>query len=179
MPELLEVAQAQFDGAVVIQDDVGYIFDALVAGDGDGGQNGRLFHGRVDGDEAFDAASQQHFRIGLQEPSVVTMRDSEEEVVFLAEKGLNSIDDHAAVGIADFFGDNANREGSLHAQGSRQKIRAVVEFAGGGQDPFTGVLGDGSSCGRVVEDGRDRAGCKPEVSGDSLESDRIPGLFGM
>ena len=48
--KFLEVAQAEFRRAPVIEDDVGHVFDFSVAGNGDGGQVGHLIDDGIDGD---------------------------------------------------------------------------------------------------------------------------------
>ncbi len=125
--EIAKVLERQPRGALVIQDDVGQAFDALMPCDRDGRQRKLLHQGRVGGDEALHASRQKHLRVGLQQLWIMPMDHSEEEIIILAQVFFDAANDHRAIRVADFFGDHANGIGSLQAQGARKKVRPVIQ----------------------------------------------------
>lgn len=131
-------------GAVVIEDDVGDVGDVLMAGDGNGRKDGLLVNGGVNCNDAFGAAGKKQLGIGAHELLVMAVDDGEEEEIVLAEFGLDAADEICTVGVADFFGDDADRVAALDAKGAREEIRAIVEFAGGLENALPGVFGNGA-----------------------------------
>src|SRR6266851_1683157 len=153
VPKIAKMFEGQPRGALVVQDDVGHAIDALVPCDRDGWQSKPLRDGRVRGDEALHAARQKHLRVGLQEPGIMPVDYGEEEIIVLAQEFFNAADYHRAIGVADFFGDHANRIGSLQAQGACKKVRPVIECFCSFDDAAFCMRGNGTGGGRIVEGG--------------------------
>ena len=116
-----------------------------------------------------DSAGLQDVRILPQQLRVVMVDNGHEEVLVLAESGFDAADHHAAVGIADFRGDDADRECALLAQRTGEEVRVIIEFARRGDNAVLGVLGNGFRVGRIVQDRGNRALGQSQVFGQFLE----------
>jgi hypothetical protein len=151
--KIAKMFEGQPRGTLVIQDDVGQAFDSLMPCDRDSRQTKFLLDGRVGGDEALDASRQKHLRVGLQELWIVPVDHGEEKIIVFAQIFFDAADHHRAIGVADFFGDHANRIGSLQAQCAGKKVRPVIECLRGFDDAILCVRGDGTRRGRIVQSG--------------------------
>lgn len=158
-------------GAMVIEDYIGDVGDALMAADGNGRKSGLLVNGGVNGDDTFSAAVEKQLGIRAHELVVMVVGDGEKEEIVLAEKGLDTADDRCAVGIADFFGDDADGVAALDAERTREEIWPIVELASGIEDTGAGVFRDGACGGRIVENTGNRSGRKAEMQTERLEGD--------
>src|ERR1700759_1827690 len=100
----------------MIENDVGNVLDLFMAGNRDGWKQRALCDRGVDGDEAFNAASHQHFGVGVQELGIMAVRYRKEEKSALAKVCFNSADHHSAVRVADLLGNDSNRKCALNTQ---------------------------------------------------------------
>lgn len=140
--EVEQVLKDEPCGVVVIEDNVGDVGDVLMAGDGNGRKSGLLVNRGVNGNDAFGAAGEKQLGIGAHEVVVMAVDNGEEKEIAFAKDGFDAADDRCAVGIADFFGDDADGVAALDAEGACEEIRAIVELASGFEDAVTGVFGD-------------------------------------
>ena len=171
MAEIEEVLKGERGCAAMIEKNIRDAFDRPVTGDGDGGQRHGFTEHRIHGDQTFDAALQENVRIGVQEIFVVVMSDGEKEKTLLPQIAFDAADDHGSVGVSQVTGNDADGISALHAQGARQIIGAVIEFARGSENSFLGVFGNRTRGGRIIQNRRDGAGSEPNMVSDRLQGD--------
>ena len=163
----------------MVEDDVGYALDFVVAGDGDHGHGEVEVPGSVDGDEAVDGAFQEHARIFVDEIGAVAMAGDEVEIALLQEVIFDSAHDRSGIAVADFGDDDADGKAALGAQGAGKEIGAIFEFAGGGEDAVLGFLRNGVGDAGAVDDERDGGGRKSEVLRQFFEAHGLGGRRGQ
>ena len=106
----------------------------------------------------------------------MTVNHGEEKIIALLQIGLNAADDKRPVCVPDFFGYHADGVGPLLAQGAREKIRTILQFASGSVNPSFRNFGNGTGGGGVVQDSRHSAGSEADPLLDeesAAESERI------
>ena len=166
--ELVEVAEGEAGGVLVVEDDVGDVGQGGVAGDEHGGQRERVGEVGVDGEDAVDAARAEELGIGLDEVGLVAVVDGEVEVALLHEEVADAAEDLGVVAFAELGEEDADGLHALALEGAGDHAGLVVELGGGGADALAGGLGDGAA-GGVVEDEGDGGGAEAEVLGQELE----------
>ena len=140
-----------------------------MAGDEHGGQDASVFEVGIDGEDAFDAASLEHLRVGEEELRPVAMVDGEVEVALLHEEVAGAGDDLGVIALAEFGEEDADGLDALALKFAGDHGGLVVELASGGADALAGGGGDGAA-GCVVEDEGDGGGAEVEVLGEELEA---------
>jgi len=81
------------------------------------------------------------------------MDHGEEEIIVLAQIFFDAADHHRSIGVADFFGDHANRVGAFQAQSSSKEVGPIIERLRGFDDAILCMLGNGTRRGGVVQGG--------------------------
>ena len=153
-----------------LRDEVADPWGVLVAADGNGRHRGPLVDGGVNGNDAFDAASEKQLGIRAHEFVVMVVGDGEEEEIVFTEEGFNPIDDGSAIEIADFLGDDADGVAALDAERTGEEIRAIVELAGSFDDAGASALGNGARGGRIVENTGNSSRREVEMQSERFES---------
>src|SRR4051794_30018310 len=86
MAELIQMAESEFSGALLIENYVSDTLDFLMSGDNDGRQNGHaFFESCIDEDESFDGAIHEEARVLFDEIGFAAVAGSEVEVAFFNE----------------------------------------------------------------------------------------------
>src|ERR1700691_3800131 len=160
--------QCERSGTAMIQNNIGYALDLAMAGNSHGRDRGLAMQGSIDGDETLDAALLQHIFVCCENILVVAVSYGEEKEILLAEITFDSANHQGAVGVADFYSDHSDCMAALHLQGSREKIRLVVQFARRGQDAVFCFLWHRTRCGGIGEHMRNGAGSQVDAFRDGL-----------
>src|ERR1700675_3220640 len=121
------MVQGQRSSPAMIQHDIGYAFDLAMAGNSHGWERWLAVQGSIDRDETLDAALLQHVLVGCEQFGVVSMGHGEKEEIPLAQIAFDAANYQRTVGVADFHSDHSDRVAALHLQGTREKIRLVVQ----------------------------------------------------
>ena len=152
MAQSVEMCERLFDCEMMIEDDVGDVFNGAVSGDGDHGNwDVDVIRGGVENQKAIDGAFHQHARVLLDELALPVMAGGEVEVVGRREF-LNYATHHAReVAFAQIGGEDADAHGAALTQRAGKVVGAVVEALGGFDDALAGFFGDGLGRGRTVE----------------------------
>lgn len=140
-----------------------------MAGDEDGGEGAFALEVGVDGEEAFDAAGGEDFRVGAEEVGAMAMVDGDVEVAFAHEEVAGAREDLGVVALAELGEEDADGFEALALKFAGDHAGLVVELPGGGADTLAGGVGDGA-VGRVIEDDGDGGGAEVEVVGEEFEA---------
>ena len=157
MAERVEVGESLLDGEVMVEDDVGYVFDHAVGRDGDDGNGDCNVVGRgVEEQKAIDGALDQHARVFFDEVALPVVAGGEVEVMGGGELLDDAAHDAGKVTFAEVGGEDADAHGAALAQGTGEVVGAVIEPGGCFNDPIAGLLGDGLGGRGVIQDQGDR-----------------------
>ena len=176
--KVIQVLEGDFGSAVMVQNNVDDAADVVVAGNSDDGDREVEVPGRVDGNEAVDGTLEKHAGVFVDEVGAMAVAGDEVEVALLEEIVFEAAHDRGGVAVADLGNDNADGEAALGAQGTGEKIRTVLELAGGGENAILGLLGDGIGDVGTIDDERNGGGRKAEVIGQFFEAYRLLGSAG-
>ena len=98
----------------------------------------------------------------------MTVNYGQKKVVVFSQVFFNPANHHGAVGIANLFGNHADRISPTQAQRARKKVGPVVQSLRRFDDAVLGMLRNRARCRRVIQRGGNRAGSKTEVIRDSF-----------
>src|ERR1700686_2729473 len=134
--------ERQLGCVAVAEHDVGYAFVFFMAWNCYRRNGKRVREVEIQGDQPPGSALQQQARIFFEKLWIVAMHTGHEEIIFLSRTVLNSRDNRGTVPVSDLMCDHADGKCSLLAERTGKKVGAIVELSGGGNDSFTGSLGN-------------------------------------
>jgi len=175
MAEMKKVLESDLGGTTVIEYDIGDSIDVVVARDGNDRDGKIEVPWRVDGDQTIDGALKKHAGILVDEIGAMAMAGDEVEVAFLQKIIFDAAHDRGGIAVADLGDDDSDGEAALCAKRAGEKVGAVLEFSGGGEDAIFGLLRNGIGNIGAVDHQGNSCGGKAEVLSQFLEADRSLG----
>lgn len=115
MTELVEMAEDEFRGAAMVEENVGNTFEVFMPGDGHSGKAKLVLESGIDEDQALGASTLEETGILVDEVRLVAMMGAEIKVAFLHEEVADTAHDHGVIAIVEFGDEHTHGERALLA----------------------------------------------------------------